>query len=170
MRRLLFVLVLVGAVLPARAQVGSADVPKSLPANIKSWEEFPSCGRLPPCSLVLANAAVEYNLYIDPSLQSYYGISHFRVRPTRATGLFSNGKDYQSKEVILWFASPAELRIFIKKSYRPAWGFGLSKRSWWVEISVLSPQARTEIQMAHRIWLLHTKMLEGVDPATLILL
>ncbi len=134
----------------AHAQVGSANVPTALPADIKDWLEFPSCHTMPPCVLELDNVLLEYNMYIDPRDAAVYAITHYRVRPTKVAGVLAGwARGYRGREAVVWLkrGKPNIFRVFIREARWPLLGLGKRWREW----PAGSPEYAMEVAVANRI-------------------
>ena len=114
------------------------DLPAQLPEMV-DWTATVSGGGQQSVKIRLANADVEYILYVDPARPMLYSVTHFEVTPRIKAGVFDQyAQGYRRHEAICWLASESDgryhIRIFVKRfrlSWRSLW---LRKSGYWQEL------------------------------------
>lgn len=109
--------------------------------------------------VLFANAEAEYVLYSSPQRPMLYEVSHYRVRPTRRTGLFA-GHAYPGDEAVYWMdhqlaGKPHAPRVFVKRTHRRWWSLWLLPLRRWEEVPVGSTRWAQEHRVVLRLWSVH---------------
>lgn len=149
--------------LPVSAQVGSTDVPMALPKDIKQWEEVTSCGTMPPCILHLANADLQYDLYVDPSRPMMYAITHYHLR-VHTDGARTSRPSLRTTEAVFWMDGSGHQRVFAREHARRWKTLWVVRQSRWRE---LNPEGGGFMERgnAFRVWSVRAlMMMEGAAP------
>ncbi len=159
--------------LMANAAATAQDWPVQLP-EMQGWTASVSGGGQQSSPVRLANADVEYILYVDPARPLLYSVTHFEVTPRIKAGVFDQyAHGYRRHEAIYWLApepnSRYRIRVFVKFSRR-SWRSLWLRRSWyWQELPERSPEALAEKGIAMRLWSVDTLLRQGVPAGSLVL-